>query len=61
MKKLLGFIPSYLFFYIGDLISRIMYKINSRYPYILYNFFMDKSSYIQDWAGLKGPWKNVNK
>ena len=62
MKKLISFLPVYIFYYIGDLISKTWktkYNKKGR-GYYIYNVCMTLSSEIQDWSGLDKPWKNVD-
>lgn len=67
MKNCYYFLLSWLFFYLGDILSRIGYfKIKDTYPfdfmwiYYSYNWLMVKSTQLQDkHIKRKGPWKDV--
>jgi len=56
MKKIIAFIPVWVLFYIGDLISKTFNKLDSIILYRLFSWCMVTSSNIQDWAKLKNPW-----
>lgn len=64
IKDIFFFLVSWLFYYIGDLCCNIGYiKIKDKYPFDfmwiwhLYNWFMVKSSNIQEYHSKKnGPW-----
>lgn len=56
MKKIIAFIPVWVLFYTGDLISKTFTKINSVILYRFYSWCMEKSGDMQDWAGLENPW-----
>lgn len=62
MKKIIAFIPVWLLYYTGHLISKTWETRFNRggYGYDMYNTCMIRSMNLQDWAGLKGPWKPVN-
>lgn len=59
MKKLIGYIPANLLYYVGDFTSKIMNYVNINGVYSFYNWSMTKSSDIQEWSGLKGPWEDI--
>lgn len=57
MKKIIAYIPTYLLYYIGDIISKsFIYKYLVGYK--IYSWFMWASSNIQDWAKLSKPWSD---
>jgi hypothetical protein len=58
-KKIVAFIPAWLLYYAGDLVSKVMGDIEREWPYTLYSKLMRWSMEIQDWAKLSKPWKNV--
>lgn len=60
VKKVLAFPVVWLFYIIGDITSKLSYKLELDFLYDIYNWFMIKSSDIQDWAKLKQPWKTIN-
>ncbi len=60
MKKIIGFLPTWILYYIGDLSSIIMVKFDFYFLYGFYNICMITSTDIQDWAGLKKPWIKSN-
>ena len=57
IKKIIGFIPTWVCYYIGHWASLVMDKFHVGYRF--YNTFMIWSIEIQDWSGLERPWKNV--
>lgn len=61
MKKIIGYIGSYLCFWIGAFFAKIMYKIPILFFVVLYQRFMEWSWNLQDWAKLDKPWKEVKK
>ena len=66
MKNKYYSILSHIFYYIGDLISKLMYiNINRFYPFQfmfnIYNYFMILSSTYQDkTTNNSGPWKQIS-
>lgn len=55
MKKVIAWPLMWSLFWLGHGVSRIMVgRLGHLYP--LYNWLMLKSSELQDWSGLKGPW-----
>ena len=72
MKKIIGYSGAYIYLWIGDLSCKIGYikykgeyifdnqlSFMSGFIFNSYNYFIVKSSNIQDWAKIDGPWKNV--
>ena len=70
MKKLIGYIGTYVCLWVGDLFGKICYwKIDGEYFWDNYfektgMFFVNQyqrfilwSSEIQDWSKIDGPWK----
>lgn len=57
MKKIIGLIGSYTFFYLGDWTSILMEKTGWDSLYIVYKEFMNWSLNIQYWAEIDRPWK----
>lgn len=55
MKKIIGYIGTWMFYYLGHFTSKLMYRMH--FLYKPYQWFMMKSFQIQDWANLKSPWK----
>ena len=60
MKKIIAWPITWLFFWMGDLISRIMHYFDWGLLYPVYNKLMWWSVEIQEWANVKGPWKEPN-
>lgn len=61
MKKIISFPLVYIFYYIGDLISKTWktkYNKKGR-GYNIYNICMTLSSDIQEWSGMDKPWEKV--
>lgn len=59
MKKIVGFIGTYSFYYTGYVVAYFIYSEYGAWMYPIYNILMTKSSDIQDWAGLSKPWKEI--
>lgn len=57
MKKIIAWPITWAFFWMGDLISRIMNYLDWGWMYPAYNNLMWWSVEIQEWAGVKGPWR----
>ena len=58
MKKTMGYIVSWVLYYFGHWTSKVMDWTDAFWLYEIYNCFMVKSSYIQDWSGIiSGPWR----
>jgi hypothetical protein len=57
MKKFIGYIGAYSFYYLGHWTSIIMGKSRFVFLYTAYSWLMNTSVNIQDWAGLDKPWK----
>ena len=58
MRKILGYILSWILYGLGDLISKPMSRWDCMaWLYTPYNWLMLKSYAIQNWAGNSGPWK----
>jgi len=69
MKKLAGFLLSYICYYIGDAFCRLsMVNLFDRPGlaktgmWLAHNYqrFMRYSLQIQDWTGNETPWKKIN-
>lgn len=66
MKKIIGFIPVYLFFFLGKAFEKISYMLDSigflmtemAFYHIYVNLYWLSYS-IQLWAGLKKPFINI--
>lgn len=72
MKKLIGYIGTYVCYWIGDIFCKICsWKIYEEYfwdnyfenigMFLVnqYQNFMNWSSNIQDWSKIDGPWKEI--
>jgi hypothetical protein len=46
-----------ILFWLGDLVSRPMWRYDFGFLYPIYNNLMIWSSNIQDWGSANGPWK----
>jgi hypothetical protein len=57
MKKTIGLLGSYMFFYLGHWTSILMEKTDWEFLYLLYKEFMNYSLNLQYWADLDRPWK----
>lgn len=57
MRKIVGLIGSYTFFYLGDWTSILMEKTDWDWLYPSYKQFMNWSLNLQYWADLDRPWK----
>ena len=55
MKKIIGYIGTWVFYFFGYLCSKLMNVMPVFYT--LYKWFMMKSFEVQDWSKLKSPWK----
>jgi hypothetical protein len=58
MKRITGFILSWLLWVIGDLIGRPMVSFDWAWLYPAYNWLMLTSSDLHAWGGI-GPWREV--
>jgi len=56
MKKIIGYLPTYVLYYLGHWTSLLMAKFKWYFLYDIYSWLMIKSADVQDWAGLKKPW-----
>lgn len=56
MKKIIGYLVSWLLYWLGDLISYPMNYFDWSWLYPLYNRLMLSSCSIQRWAGNITPW-----
>jgi len=67
MKKSCAWLLSWVLYWVGDVLSRIMNLSPGEYGgcglhrlYTPYNWCMTRSADIQDWGMIKaGPWHNV--
>jgi hypothetical protein len=57
MKQLVGRAVSELLYCLGDCVSRPMYYWDWAWIYPVYNWLMDSSHGIQNWAGNNAPWQ----
>lgn len=58
MRKVIGFLGSYMFFYLGNWTSILMEKTDWESLYPLYKGFMNWSLNLQYWAELDRPWRD---
>ena len=57
MRKFIGYIVSWILYWLGDLTSKPMHYLDWYWLYPLYNLLMCWSVDVQDWAKLiNGPW-----
>ena len=75
MKKIIGYIGTYTCFWIGEVFGKICYWKLPTGEYFWdtyfenigmfcvnqYQNFMIWSTNIQDWSGIDGPWKEIEK
>jgi hypothetical protein len=59
MKKFIGYVVSWILFWIGDLVSKPMHYINWWWLYPVYNQLMISSADVQDWSNANGPWEST--
>lgn len=57
MKKAVAWPVAWALFWSGHLVSKLLYFEPGVTAYPLYNWLMCRSSDVQDWAGLSGPWE----
>ena len=57
VKKFIGYVISWTFFWLGDLISRLMHISGLGWFYPAYNRLMLWSIDIQEWSECNGPWR----
>jgi len=60
MKRLAARILSETLYWMGDAVSHPMHWFDSAWLYSVYSWLMLRSSDVQDWAGLDGPWQRVD-
>jgi hypothetical protein len=61
MKKLIGYILSWVLYCLGDLVSRPMNWFEwAWWLYPVYNRLMICSYDVQEWGGNFGPWRDSN-
>lgn len=64
LKKIIAFPLAWLLFGLGDLTARfvdLQFKcIGTEFCDNWYQSLMHASMDVQDWAGVKGPWKRIN-
>lgn len=56
MRKLIGYIVSWVLYWLGDLTSKPLHYLNWWWLYPVYNRLMIWSVDVQDWSGADGPW-----
>lgn len=56
MKKIIAYVPVWLLYYIGDLISNTLAWEYFLWVFVFYQWCMITSMELQDWAGLEDPW-----
>jgi hypothetical protein len=61
MKKLLGYIGAWSLYHIGNSAANFSkYIPDNEFIWEIYDWSMNASIDIQDWAGNKTPWLDVN-
>lgn len=61
MRKFIGYILCWMFYWLGDLLSKPVYYSDwFVWLYPAYNNLMLWSTQMQDWSGAKGPWGPPN-
>lgn len=59
MKKIIAFIPSWVLYFVGDVVSRTpLFKREGGWR--VYNWSMATSLEIQEWGELSKPWEKPN-
>lgn len=59
MRKVVGYVVSWILFWLGDIVSRPMNWVECMWwLYPAYNKLMLWSSSVQDWSGANGPWRD---
>lgn len=63
LRKSIGYIAAWILYYLGDWVSKPMYKWDMfAWLYPLYNNLMYWSISVQDWADdPDGPWSSIEK
>ena len=62
MKKIIGYILSWILYWLGDLVSKPMNWFEwAWWLYPVYNRLMRWSYNIQKWVGNDGPWIKKNQ
>ncbi len=56
MKKLIAHPLTWIFYWLGDLVY-----MTELFPYSVYSTLFGWSAYLQEWAGLNSPWKNLKE
>lgn len=59
MKKVVGYILSWILYWLGDLIGRLMLWFDWWWMYPTYNRIMLWSGKVQDWAENIKPWSKI--
>ncbi len=59
MRKIVGFIGAWGFYYMGHLAWLFMNKTKTSFLHNLYVSCMLRSYNIKNWAKLKSPWREV--
>lgn len=60
MRKAIGWVLSWILYWLGDLVSKPMEWFDFWWLYPVYNRLMTWSLQVQDWCGNTGPWKESN-
>ena len=60
MRKVIGWTLSWVLYWLGDLVSRLMNFDCMFWLYPVYNKLMTWSYNIQVWGGNHGPWRDSN-
>lgn len=60
MRRTIGYIVSWILFWIGDLVSKPMDRFDWAWLYPVYNRLMISSLLVQDWAKNITPWGKNN-
>jgi hypothetical protein len=59
MRKFIGYVISWVLFWIGDLVSKPMHYLDWWWLYPVYNRLMISSADVQDWSNANGPWEST--
>lgn len=56
MRKVTGWLAAWFLFWVGHVVSRLLFWDALAWLYPAYNWLMHRSMVVQDWADVRGPW-----
>jgi hypothetical protein len=59
MRKFIGYVVSWILYWLGDLTSKPMNYLDWYWLYPVYNRLMCWSVDVQDWSKADGPWEST--